>query len=65
MDINLIIHQVYLHSFETSTDTIDTQNRSSNLIRDIFANYFLTDKGNVEWQDRMIHYICFLPSILL
>lgn len=48
-------HTLSIHGFETSNDTIDTQNRSGNSIRDMFANYFSTEEGKVEWQDRMIH----------
>ncbi|CAI6371886.1 unnamed protein product [Macrosiphum euphorbiae] len=48
-------HTLSIQSFETSNDTIDTQNRSGNTIRDMFANYFLADEGKVECQDKMIH----------
>lgn len=48
-------HTLSINGFENSNDIADIQNRSGNSIRDMFANYFLTNEGKVEWQDRMIN----------
>lgn len=48
-------HTLSIHGFENTDNTVEIQNRSGNSIRDMFANYFLTDEGKFEWQDKMIH----------
>lgn len=49
-------HTLYIEGLENVNNVTENHGitRSGNTVRDRFANYFISEAGKVDWQDKMI-----------